>query len=89
MPEVEKSAACYTDTMVKEITSSGVKCEKDGNEIFIEADSIVCALGFISPYDEVDQFDGVVEDTFVIGDCRKVGKIYDAVNTGYYTALRV
>ena len=89
MPEVEKSAACYTDTMVKEITSSGVKCEKDGNEIFIEADSIVCALGFISPYDEVDQFDGVVEETYVIGDCRKVGKIYDAVNTGYYTALRV
>lgn len=89
MPEVEKSAVCHVNTRVKEIITSGVICEKDGKEFTIEADSVVCALGFTSPYNKVDALTDLVDEYYIIGDCKKVGKIYDAINTGYYSALRV
>lgn len=89
MPEVEKAATCLVNTKVKEIVSEGVLCEQDGKEILVEADSVVCALGFRSPYDKVDELTDLVDEYYVIGDCKKVGKIYDAINTGYYSALHV
>lgn len=89
MPEVEKSAECLVNTKVKEIVPSGVLCERDGEEFTVEADTVVCALGFRSPYDKVDQLADLVDETYIIGDCKKVGKIYDAMNTAYYSALRV
>ncbi|OUQ56819.1 NADH:flavin oxidoreductase [Tyzzerella sp. An114] len=89
MPEVKRSAKCLVNTKVKEITSEGVICEAEGNEFTVKADSVVCALGFKSPYDEVDKLTDVVDEYYIIGDCKKVGKIYDAMNTGYYSALLV
>lgn len=89
MPEVERAAKCLVNTKVKEITSEGVVCEADGKEFTVQADSIVCALGFKSPYDEVDKLTDIVDEYYIIGDCKKVGKIYDAMNTGYYLALLV
>ena len=55
----------------------------------IAGDTVVCALGFASPYDKVDALADLVDEYHIIGDCRKVGKIYDAVNNGYYSALLV
>lgn len=89
MPQVEKAADCYVNTKVIEITDMGVLCENDGKKFEIEADSIVCALGFSSPYDKVDELTNLVKEYYVIGDCKKVGKIYDAIETGYYSALLV
>lgn len=89
MPEVERSAKYLVNTKVKEITSEGVVCEADGKEFTVQADSVVCALGFKSPYDEVDKLTDLVDEYYIIGDCKKVGKIYDAMNTGYYSALLV
>lgn len=55
MPEVEKAAKCLVHTKVKEIVPEGVLCERNGEEILVEADSVVCALGFRTPYDKVDR----------------------------------
>ena len=77
------------NTIVIEIFTTGVLCVKDGEEMIVEADTVVCALGFRSPYDKVDELADLVEEYYVIGDCKKVGKIYDAMNTGYYSALLV
>lgn len=89
MPQVEKAAECYVNTMVKEITDQGVLCEQDGKELIIEADHVVCALGFRSPWNLVDELTESIEEYYIIGDCKKVGKIYEAVNSAYYAALRV
>lgn len=89
MPEVERCAACCVDTRVKEVTPEGVLCEKDGKEVLLEADTVVCALGFYAPYEQVDALADEVDEYYVIGDCKKVGKIYDAIDTAYYSALRV
>ena len=63
--------------------------EKDGKEFVIEADSVVCALGFRAPYAAVDALCDEVDESYVIGDCRNVGQIHHAINQGYYTALLV
>ena len=89
MPEVEKAATCYVDTKVKEVVPSGVLCERNGEEMLVEADTVVCALGFTSPYDKVDELADLVDEYYIIGDCKKIGKIYDAINTAYYSALLV
>lgn len=89
IPEVEKSAKCLVNTKVKEITSEGVLCERDGKEFTVAADTVVCALGFTSPYEEIDTLTEQVDEYYIIGDCKKVGKIYDAMNMAYYFALRV
>ena len=89
MTEVEKSADIYVNTKVKEIIPAGVLCERDGEEFVVEADSVVCALGFRSPYDKVDALCECVDEYYIVGDCSNVGQIYQATNQAYYAALRV
>ncbi len=89
MPEVEKAATCYVNTRVKEIVPEGVKVERDGEEFIINADSVVCALGFRAPYAVVDALVADVPDYAIIGDCSNVGQIYQATSQGYYAALRI
>lgn len=89
MPEIEKSAVCYTDTRVKEILPEGVLCERNGEEFVVEADSVVCALGFRSPYALADELCDLVDESYIVGDCSNVGMIYQAINQAYYAALRV
>lgn len=87
MPEIKKAATLYTDTMVKEIVPGGVVREKDGEEFTVEADSVVCALGFRAPYDKVDALCDEADEYYIIGDCKNVGQIYHAINQAYYAAL--
>ncbi len=89
MEAVEKAAEIYTGTVVREVREDGVLCEKAGETVFIEADTVVCALGYRAPYAEVDELCDLVEESYIIGDCVKAGMICDAVNQGYYTALRI
>ncbi|MDR1018237.1 MAG: FAD-dependent oxidoreductase [Lachnospiraceae bacterium] len=89
MPEIEKAATVLTETKVKEITNKGVICEKDGKEVIVEADTVLCALGFRAPYDVVDKLSELVDEYYIIGDCKNVGQIYQAINQGYYMGLRV
>ena len=89
MPEVERSAKCLVNTKVVEITDEGVICQNKTEKFLVEADSVVCALGFKSPYEKVDALADLVDESYIIGDCSKVAKIYEAISQAYYTALRV
>ncbi|MCD7868176.1 MAG: FAD-dependent oxidoreductase [Clostridiales bacterium] len=93
MPEIQKSARVYTNTRVVEITEEGVLCEslceKEKEPFLVPADSVVCALGFREPYGEVDALAQLVDESIILGDCNRVGQIYQAINDAYYAALRV
>ena len=89
LPQIEKAATVCTDTKVKEITGEGVRCEKDGKDLLIPADTVVCALGFRSPYAEVDALAEVVDENYIVGDCANVGQIYHAISQGYYAAIQI
>lgn len=87
--KIEENATVYLNTKVKEIVAEGVLCERDGQEFVVEADSVVCALGFRSPYDKVDELCELVDEYYIVGDCNNVGQIYHAMNSAYYAAKRV
>ena len=87
MPHVQESANLYVRTKVKEIRAEGVLVENDEGEFLIEADTVVCALGFRAPWAKVDDLCAEVDESYVIGDCKNVGQIYYAMNDAYYTAL--
>lgn len=89
MPHVEESAKLYTDTKVKEIVPEGVICENKDGEFLVEADTVVCALGFRAPYDMVDQLCDMAEEYYVVGDCKNVAQIYQAISAGYYAARKI
>ncbi len=89
LPQVEKAATIYVNTKVMEIVPEGVKVERDGEEFIINADSVVCALGFRAPYAAVDALCEDVCDYAIVGDCANVGQIYQAISQGYYAALRI
>lgn len=89
MPEIEKAAKICTNTVIKEISGEGVVAEQDGERVVFPADSVVCALGYRAPYQRVDALGAMVSETYVIGDCSRVAKIGEAIDAGYYTALRV
>ncbi|MDW2796369.1 FAD-dependent oxidoreductase [Clostridium boliviensis] len=87
MPEVKKAAVIHVNTRVKEIIPKGVICEKQGKTFIKEADSVLCAMGFRSPYEEVDRLCESVGEYYIVGDCKNTGQIYQAVNDAYYAAL--
>ena len=87
MPHVQESADIYVKTKVKAITPEGILAENAEGEFLIEADTIVCALGFRAPWAAVDALCAEVDESYVVGDCKNVGQIYHAMNDGYYTGL--
>ena len=90
MPHVEENAELYVKTRVKEITPQGVLVEnEEKGEFLIEADTVVCALGFRAPFAAVDALCDMCEDSVAIGDCRNVGQIYHAMTAGYYAARTI
>lgn len=89
MPQVEKSAKIYVKTKVKEICPEGVLVESEHGEFLVEADSVVCALGFRAKWAEVDALCEKAEDYYILGDCKNVGQIYQAMNDGYYAAMSI
>lgn len=41
------------------------------------------------PDAEVDEFCETVDESYIIGDCKRVGLIYHAVNQAYFTAMQI
>jgi len=79
-----------TETTCSEITPEGVEViSKNGVREFIKADTVIIAVGMQSDETVNEQFYGITPDTFVLGDCNRVGKIMDAVFDGYTIASHV
>ncbi len=76
----------YTGHRVIEIAPDGVKAvTKDGEEVFIEGDTMVAAFG-MKPNNRVSEkiYSKYHIKTRVIGDCQKVGRVGNAIREGFY-----
>ncbi|HOA56131.1 MAG TPA: FAD-dependent oxidoreductase, partial [Clostridiales bacterium] len=76
----------YTGHKVIEITSDGVKAlTKDGKEVFIEGDTIVAAFGMKPNNTIAEKIASKYHlKTRVIGDCKRIGKVGNAIREGFY-----
>jgi 2,4-dienoyl-CoA reductase-like NADH-dependent reductase (Old Yellow Enzyme family)/NADPH-dependent 2,4-dienoyl-CoA reductase/sulfur reductase-like enzyme len=80
----------FTKTRGIAITADGMKCEDgEGNEIFIKADTIVCAVGQRSRSAAVDSLRNAAPWVRIVGDCVRPSTITNAVYEGFYTALDI
>ena len=63
--------------------------DADGTERLLKADTVVNAVGYRADEDSVGVLRNLTRSVHVIGDCRKPGKVTDAVFDGYYMAMDV
>ena len=87
-----------TEVKVKEIVNNhnkngqkkrGVVYEKDGQEHFIKADTVLVAVGY-SPNNVLQkQVVGKFPETYFIGDCVKVRTALEAIHEGFQVALKI
>ena len=70
------------------MTEQGVLCQdKEGKEVLIPGETVICALGQRSRTDVVEELRDCAPYVSVIGDAEKVATITNAVYRGYHTAL--
>lgn len=80
----------HTSSPCKAVTDAGVVCgTPDGEDITIEADSILCALGLKPNTAVVEELRGSAKQFASIGNCVKPDTITHAVYQGYHAALDI
>lgn len=74
-----------------EITSKGIKVvDRDGSEKFIEADTVVYAVGMEANSESAFALcDAAPKQYFIVGDCASPGKVKQAVHEGYHAAMDI
>ena len=90
LKEINKYATVHAGCKGLEVSKEGILCEdKEGHQMLVEGDSIICALGQRSRRDVVDALRDSAPYVAVIGDASKVSTITNAVYEGYHAALDI
>lgn len=76
-----------TNTSGVEINAKGLVVEQNGEQILIPADIILNAVGYYADHKLFEELHDAAPMVHRIGDCRKPGKVFDAISTGYYVAM--
>jgi pyruvate/2-oxoglutarate dehydrogenase complex dihydrolipoamide dehydrogenase (E3) component len=90
--EMEKRLSCRTGLKVTAVLKDGVKAvDKDGKDLFLEADTVVQALGMKANREEAEALRAAAGDTpvYEIGDCVRAAKAYEAIKEGYLAAMAI
>ncbi|MDL2217203.1 FAD-dependent oxidoreductase [Christensenellaceae bacterium OttesenSCG-928-M15] len=75
---------------VTSIDEKGVHtADKDGKAHVYEADSIVLAAGMAPLNAEAEAYRGIVENFAIVGDCKKVSQMNEAVLAGYFAGYNL
>ena len=87
----EKGVAVHTGSTCTEITEKGVKTlGKDGKEQFIEADSVIYAVGMRPCSDIVEELRELDIGYFTpVGDCVRAQKVSGAIFAAYHAAIDI
>jgi 2,4-dienoyl-CoA reductase-like NADH-dependent reductase (Old Yellow Enzyme family)/thioredoxin reductase len=90
LDQLDKFVTCRTDMRGVRITEEGLVCaDKDGNEILINADTIICAMGQKPLRSVVDGLRDCASEVIEIGDCVKPGNLTEAVFRGYWAGIDI
>lgn len=87
--DVKEKYHPYLNTKCLEITDDGVKIENENGEDFIQADTIIYALGMKPKKEEAFKFYGITPKTAVIGDCKRVARVMEATSEAYFFAMNI
>lgn len=79
------------NTRVLAFTEKGILVDSGSGETLIPADTCIYSMGMTPDSDTVAELEAMAGDikTYVIGDCRRAGKVCDAVHEGYEAAIDI
>lgn len=77
------------NTTVTEITDTGVRVNRKGEEGFIPGDTVVLAAGFKADPAKIEVFKTMAPEVFIVGDCAKARNIRDAVEEGFEAGCNI
>lgn len=84
LEKMEGAVHSYCSAKVQSVEDNGVKItDKDGQERFLEADTVLYATGMRGTLPQYEKWNDLAEEVIFVGDCRKAGKILEAMRTGY------
>lgn len=88
--DVKENYHTFLKTKCLEICSNGVlTLNEKQEEVFIEADTVIVALGMKSKKEEALDFYGITPQTAVIGDCKRVARVMEATSEAYFFAMNL
>jgi pyruvate/2-oxoglutarate dehydrogenase complex dihydrolipoamide dehydrogenase (E3) component len=86
----ERNVELLVDKKVDEITDGGlIAVDKNWNRHTLEADNVVLALGMTPNSEVYGWVKEKVPDTYIIGDCYRARKIFDAVHEGFRIGFEI
>ena len=77
------------NTKVTAVTPEGVKAEGPEGEVFIPADTVVCALGMKPNRDAAAALALCAPEFHAVGDCVSAATVYQATNAAYFEAMDI
>jgi len=89
---INKMLSCRTGLKCTAISPNGVTViDKENNEVFIPADTVIYALGMEANKSETEKLRDSAGDipVYTIGDCVKARKVFEAVREGFVAAMSV
>ncbi len=90
LAEIDKYVNVHTGLRGVKVSGEGILCkDKENNDVMIEGDTIICALGQQSRFHVVEELRDTAPIVSVIGDAAKVSTITNAVYWGYHAALDI
>lgn len=90
LQEIDKYVTVKTGLRGMKISDEGILCQdKDGREVMICGETVICALGQRSRTETVEELRDSAPVVSVIGDAAKVSTITNAVYWGYHAALDI
>ncbi len=89
--ELDKAGVKYfTSVKDEEITEKGVNIiDKDGKQIFLEADDVVISTGAVPDKALAEALKGKVSELYEVGDCVKACRIYEAMSDGAKAGMKI
>ncbi len=79
----------YTQTRALEITPDGVLVEMRGEERFLDADSVILAVGSASENSLEGEIKSLGIPYVVVGDAKKVAQAIDAIHQGFRVGVSI
>lgn len=73
----------HTNARCVEIVPDGAVVEINGENVKMEADTVIIAAGVCARIDEVESFRVCAEEFWVIGDCKQGRNVHYAIHEGY------
>ena len=85
----DQNVICHMGYRGLKITSEGVVCETEGQEVLVPGTSVICAVGQRSRRDVAETLLDTAPVVKQVGDCIRPANICAAIYQGYHAALDI